>query len=104
MNARIYFVEMLNNGMQNRRLAGPRIAGQYRKPFITLYAVDQVPKSLLMFLTPVEETRVRRNIERLFFQTVKSCIHKTILRKGLGSGTLTWHDMPGMLRQCGSIS
>jgi hypothetical protein len=38
-----------------------------------------MPESLLMFLTPVQETRVRRNVEGFFFQTVKIFIHATIL-------------------------
>jgi len=33
-----------------------------------------------VFLTPVQETRVRGNIEGLFFQTIKIFIHATILR------------------------
>jgi hypothetical protein len=33
-----------------------------------------------VFLTPVQETRVRRNVEGLFFQTVKIFVHVMILR------------------------
>jgi hypothetical protein len=33
-----------------------------------------------VFLTPIQETRVRRNVEGFFFQTIKIFIHVTILR------------------------
>jgi hypothetical protein len=71
---------MLGHGMQNRRFARPRGTGQDHQPFITLDPIDQMPKCLLVLLTPVQKTRVRRNIEGLFFQTIKIFIHAMILQ------------------------
>ena len=47
-----------------------------------------MPKRLLVLLTPVQKTRIRGNVEGLFFETIKIFVHVMILQWGLSSGKL----------------
>ncbi len=71
----MFAVELREQRVQERRLAGAHLAGEQHEPLARLHAVDERREAFAVRFAEIEERRVGRHLERAARESVMRVVH-----------------------------